>query len=528
VASRPIDAKALAGKLPEPERRVQLLIVGAGAAGCAAAVEAATAGARVLLIDENPVDAGLMGLDAPLYYGGRYTAAVQAKARMLEQVFSAEPGLEAAMEAGAEVELGVYAWGAWIPGEGLAALPGAVAGLADEHRSWMVGFDKLIVAAGARDTAFAFKGWDQPGVMGARAFRALLQTYNAFAGRRVAILGSGPLALDTIRLAHDAGVDVVAVIEVADSVQAAGLATGLATGMDVRVACVPLVAHGDHEGVTALTVRDTRTGENFVIACDTIIQAISLTPTVELLDVLGAAIAPLSCAGGHAPASTDGARTSLPDVFIAGDVAGAPGGSWLAREAAQASGRRAARRALGLEVEPAPEASSDFDALAYQALWARVLFGAADPSLIICQCESVSLEALLAARQPDYLGPPPPAMARRDLGELLRDGPVNQDQIKRLTRACMGACQARRCREQVALALAGAANIPPADVPLAGYRAPVRPLPLSVIADWRETPEMAAGWDVWFGIRGQWTPYADIGTEREALYDGLFGGDMHL
>ena len=39
---------------------------------------------------------------------------------------------------------------------------------------------------------------------------------------------------------------------------------------------------------------------------------------------------------------------------------------------------------------------------------------------------------------------------------------------------------------------------------------------------------MAGHWDVWFGIKGQWTPYADIGTEREALYEGLFGGDMHL
>jgi len=131
-------------------------------------------------------------------------------------------------------------------------------------------------------------------------------------------------------------------------------------------------------------------------------------------------------------------------------------------------------------------------------------------------------------RQPDYLGPPSEAMGRRDLGGLLEDGPANQDQIKRLTRACMGPCQARRCREQVALTLACASNQSAARVPLAGYRAPVRPLPLSVLAAWDEDPKMAGHWDVWFGIKGQWTPYDDIGTDREALYDGLFGGDMHL
>ena len=49
-------------------------------------------------------------------------------------------------------------------------------------------------------------------------------------------------------------------------------------------------------------------------------------------------------------------------------------------------------------------------------------------------------------------------MDARGLGTMLRDGPVNQDQIKRLTRAGMGPCQSRRCREQVALLLAQATD----------------------------------------------------------------------
>ena len=56
----------------------------------------------------------------------------------------------------------------------------------------------------------------------------------------------------------------------------------------------------------------------------------------------------------------------------------------------------------------------------------------------------------------------------------------------------------------------------------------MRPLPLSVLAAWDEDKVMSAHWDVWFGIRGQWTPYADIGTERESLHDNLLGGDGHL
>jgi hypothetical protein len=135
--------------------------------------------------------------------------------------------------------------------------------------------------------------------------------------------------------------------------------------------------------------------------------------------------------------------------------------------------------------------------------------------VMACQCEEVTRADLLGVQPPRYLGERPPAMAARDLGRLLADGPVNQDQIKRLTRAGMGACQGRRCREQVSLLLALGSIASVDAVPLPSWRAPVRPLPLSVLAAGDETPAMRKHWDGWFGISKQWTPYADIGTERE-------------
>jgi thioredoxin reductase len=535
VSARGFDPKALPGKVPPPERRVEVLVIGAGPAGTAAALEARAGGAAVLLIDENPVSSGLMGLDVPHYWGGRYTGAVQVKARMMEQVVAANPALEQAFEAGIEVELGVYCWGAWVPGYGLASLPEPLAGLADEERSWMVGFQRLILATGARDVALSFKGWDQPGVMGARAFQALLDPYDAFAGRRLAILGSGPLATRTASLALAKGLEVGALVDVANRAHgpADEIASLAAAGVEIINAHVPVAALGGADGVEHLTVRHLSTGTERSLDCDTVVQAISLTPTVELLDVLGVALAMQPALGGHAPVSQDGTATSRAEVFVAGDIAGTPGGASLTPEAAAASGRRAARAALaslGRAVAPPLGARTilPVDAVARQQDWMRALMAASDPSVIVCQCEEVTREALLAVRQPAYLGPPPAALAARDLVRLLEDGPANQDQIKRLTRACMGPCQARRCREQVALILACASNESAERVSLAGYRAPVRPLPLSVLAAWDEDLVMAAHWDVWFGIRGQWTPYADIGTERESLYDNLLSGDAHL
>ena len=531
-AQRGFDRISQAGKVPEPDERVQVLVVGGGLAGANAAIAAANGGASVMLVDENPVSPGLMGLDTPLYFGGRYTGAVQAQGRMVEQILGSNPLLETAFEAGVDVRLGVSVWGAFAPGWGLASLPGAIAGLADEDRAWMVGFDRLILATGARDVAFAFRGWDQPGVMGARAFRALTGRYDAFAGRRLVILGTGDLAIQTARAALAGGLEVAALVDVAETFQGPSSAAAelAAAGVEILLGQIPLAASGRLEGVESLTVRGLASGATRTLACDTVVEAVSLTPVVELLDVLGGAIAPAPHLGGHAPVSPDGTATSLAGVFLAGDAAGAPGGSGVDEDVACASGRRAAQAALAslghdIALDPAAPPTAGFDALAYQMTWARALM--AEPDVIICQCEEVTRADLVAVKPPTYLGPPSPAQARRDLASLLEDGPPNQDQIKRLTRACMGPCQARRCREQVALTLACASNAAPTDVPLAGYRAPVRALPLKVLAAWDESAEIARYWDVWMGISGQWTPYDDIGTEREALSAGILGEGGH-
>jgi hypothetical protein len=65
-------------------------------------------------------------------------------------------------------------------------------------------------------------------------------------------------------------------------------------------------------------------------------------------------------------------------------------------------------------------------------------------------------------------------------------------------------------------------------VPLATHRAPVRPLPLRILADWDESEAMRSGWDVWFGIPTQWVPYRDIDTPRELEHQQAIAGNMSL
>ncbi|MGC9270806.1 MAG: FAD-dependent oxidoreductase, partial [Acidiphilium sp.] len=162
--------------------------------------------------------------------------------------------------------------------------------------------------------------------------------------------------------------------------------------------------------------------------------------------------------------------------------------------------------------------------LAYRMAWMRALLDTGGGDVPACVCEAVTREDVFALHPPGYLGPESAAMAARDYAGLLAEGPPDHDQMKRLTRVSMGACQARRCREQVAMLLAIGAGGDVGRVNRAGYRAPVRPLSLAALAA-PDDAASAAGWDVWFGIVSQWVPYDEIGTAREADY---IAGDMHL
>jgi NADPH-dependent 2,4-dienoyl-CoA reductase/sulfur reductase-like enzyme len=381
----------------------------------------------------------------------------------------------------------------------------------------MCGFDRLILATGARDVALAFPGWDQPGVVGANGLHALVQRYDAFAGRRVVVLGSGELGIATALMAQARGLEVAAVVDALEHspTPPEELADLAAVEIPVLTGLTPRRAAGGLGGVELLSLA-ARDGEEIGIECDTVCLALGLAPAVELLNAAGGRIVPDTHRGGHAPA-LDGWATSLPGVFAAGDCAG------LAASEAEAAeqGRQAARQALGGPAEGAQRAGPD--AWAYQSAWFEALTRGADLAMIVCQCEAVTRGDLLEVRAPRYLGDPTAAAKARDLGSLIADGPPNQDQVKRLTRAGMGPCQGRRCREQVALTLAQAAGIPVAEVPLALHRPPVRPLPLQVMADWQETPAMTEGWEIWFAIPGQWAVYEDIGTEREFVTP--FGGE---
>jgi len=527
---RETDPRSIAGKLPAPDRHVPLVVVGAGAAGISAAIEAARAGVEVVLIDEHPVDNDMMAMDVPLCFGQRMDGSVRNRALMLERVVETNPELASAHEAGVDVQLGTYVWGAFVNGPSVQELPVPMLGLADDRHSWLLGYDRLIVAAGARDVLLGFPGWERAGTLGAGGATALLTRYRALAARRLIVLGSSALGLQTAELVLENGAEVAGIVEVEAEVRgdAAAAKRLAARGVPFFTSHTIRAAHGrtgEIESVVLVGVNRDGTpvaGSEREIQCDAVCWAIGLVPSVELLHLVGARLRFVSELGGWVPEVNARMRTSVPTVFAAGDCAGFHEGMLAAPEVARAEGRaagRAAAESLGavrrVETETRPRVIAPAPAAGethrHWRAWLGSLMAAGGWEVNVCQCEEVTRRELVETKPPRYLKWTSPQMSARSVTTLLRDGPLNQDQIKRLTRAGMGPCQSRRCREQVGLLLAQAANTTLDRIPLPTFRPPIRPLPLNVLWPADEPAAMREEWVSWFGIPTQFSPHWTAG-----------------
>ncbi len=471
-------------------------MIGAGPAGLAAAIEAARLGLSVLLLDENPIPATTMGEDIPLLFGQAMSGAVRNIAAMTETLIATEPRLAEAFDAGVDVRLGHSVWGLYANGPTVGWLPGMVAGVASPDGARLIGFDRAIVATGHRDMGLAFPGWDLPGVIGAAAAVRLAARYQAIEARRAVVLGSTAEAFAAAHALRAAGVEIVALVERADSAICAD------PDFPVLTRQTPRRAEG-RERVTAIVLSDP-TGIEIHIECDTVVLGVAAVPVIELLDAAGCRTAFDGARGGFVPVLDDAYRTSIATIQAVGDCAGVWAAKTRDRRIAEDEGVRAAR------LEPGARGADAPDLAAYRLAWVR---DAVRADTVVCRCEEVTAREILEVRPPRYLDSPRDARNDRSLASLLGQGAPSPDQVKRLTRAGMGVCQGRRCREQVACLLALGAGVPLADIPLASHRAPVRPLPLSALAAMPEEAAMGAHWDTWFGIASQAVPYWEIASD---------------
>jgi NADPH-dependent 2,4-dienoyl-CoA reductase/sulfur reductase-like enzyme len=502
--------------------REQVVVVGAGVAGASAAIEAAKLGLSVTLVDEHPLDLSIMAMDAPYFFGSRLLPTLADRGLMLERILDSDERLAEAQEAGATVLLGTCAWGSFGPGENSRHLERPCVGLADGERSWMLEYEHLILATGARDLVLSFPGWELAGVLGARGAIALMTRYQALAGRRLVILGSGDLGLETARLALERGLEVAGIVDVSPAVrgQAELWARLAARGVPFFGAHTVEVVWGQKEVDAIRLVRldaagGPVAGTQQTIACDTVCLALGLVPSVDLAYLAGCRMSHVAERGGWIPDRDGEMRTSVDRVYVVGDGAGVlehmvttpriavDQGRVAAIAVAETRGALSSERARALKRElstlpdgaGAPGRGADPGAHA----WLKSLVAAGGMDVVVCQCEGVTRQELVDVSPPRYLGKSPVRHWETKLPDVVEAaGAAHPDLLKRLTRAGMGHCQGRRCREQVAMLLAAATGVDVSRVPLASYRPPVRPVPMRILADQDESLDVREKWASWF------------------------------
>ena len=209
-------------------------------------------------------------------------------------------------------------------------------------------------------------------------------------------------------------------------------------------------------------------------------------------------------------------QTSMAGVYAVGDCAGIWPSKTLDRSIAEAEGRRAAcailrQHGVGTEapVATAPDVAG-YDISEYRLAWVRASIVEARADCHVCQCEEVTASEILEIRTPRYLGWSDSGRNDRNLSSLLGSAPPNPDQIKRLTRAGMGPCQGRRCREQVRGASRARRRAATLGDPTHWLSRAFRPMPLALAGQLPAPPGLDEHWDSWFGMHGQWRPFWDV------------------
>ncbi len=298
----------------KPPIKTEIAIVGAGAAGLMAALEARRAGAQVTVVDENLSPGGQLFKQLHKFFGSRDHHAGVRGFRIGETLLQDTENL------GVDVWLDAVCWGLF-EGKRLA--------LKRNGQSELLAFQKLILATGAQENALTFPGWTLPGVMGAGAAQTVVNIHRVLPGKRVLMIGAGNVGLIVSYQLMQAGADVVAVVEGLPRIGGYGVHAS-----KIRRAGVPILtrhtilrAEGK-ESVESATIAqvDDRwqpiPGTEQTLEVDTICLAVGLTPMSELAWMAGCQFEYIPSLGGHLPIHDENMETTVPGIYVAGDIAG--------------------------------------------------------------------------------------------------------------------------------------------------------------------------------------------------------------
>ena len=269
---------------PDPDRysktyaHCDVLVVGAGPAGIAAALAAGSSGARVILVDEQAELGGsLLSESEPIE--GRPAAEWLAEA-------------VAALERMPEVRLlprttafGYYDHNYLTLMERTGDHLAAPAPHQPRQRLWRVRAKQVVLATGAIERPLVFADNDRPGIMMASAAATYALRYGVLPGRRAVLLtnndGGYRAALDLA----EAGATVAAIIDLRPEADPGLMENARERGIELLMGHAIIGTTGQFrvDGVTAMPLSESGVGGTTrVLTCDRVLTAGGWTPSVHL------------------------------------------------------------------------------------------------------------------------------------------------------------------------------------------------------------------------------------------------------
>lgn len=295
-------------------KRYDLIIVGAGPSGLSAAIEAAKRGMKTIIFDENEKPGGQLFKQIHKFFGSK-----EHKAKIRGFVIG-EQLLKEADEAGVEVKLNATVIGLYQDKE-------VVVKIGEEICHYKG--DSIIIATGAAENMVTFPGWTLPGVIGAGAAQTMMNLHGVKPGQKILMLGSGNVGLVVSFQLLQCGCDVVALVDAAPRVGGYGVhaAKVARTGVPFYLSHTIVKAEGEDK-VTGVTIAEVDSNFKFIpgtekhFDVDTICLAVGLSPMSQLLKMAGCEMEDNPKRGGQVPICDENGRTSIPGIFVAGDVSG--------------------------------------------------------------------------------------------------------------------------------------------------------------------------------------------------------------
>jgi NADPH-dependent 2,4-dienoyl-CoA reductase/sulfur reductase-like enzyme len=465
-----------------------LVIIGGGPAGIAAAATAAKHGLSVALIDERPT------LGGQIYKRVGPGFKVKSAKEVGKDYFLGEKLIAELNGSNVNIFLETLV---------VAIEDSSVVIARNGQSAEKLIYKKLLISPGAYDRPVAFPGWTLPGVITAGAAQSLVKTQRVNPGSRIFFAGSGPLALAFPAQLSGYGANIVGIIEAAPRpgiFKALRILLAIFGNLDLmRDAAkyqfhlisnrIPMnyrriiVSANGKDRVESVT--HARVDKNWrvipgtekTVAVDALCVGYGFFPSVELFRLLGCELEYEESRGGAVVKLDNWGATSVANVFGAGDGTGISG-SYVAI----ARGRLAALK-IAAELGKISEKSLSTLAAGYQKTFAQRtkfqsainnayeiksgIYELANNETVICRCESVKLESILP----------------------VLESTVDPSVVKAYTRCGMGLCQGRNCQRQISALLAKKQNIPISQILQATPRFPTKPISLGQIADSSITSE---------------------------------------